>query len=99
MIDSSTLSMIRPKQPRLRLSQKKWRELKEYVYWRDGFCLNCGRYDDATAAHVVRRSQGGHDSPDNVIRLCSQCHADFDQYRIALPDRVKQMLAREPAQL
>ena len=91
--------MIRPKQPRIRLSQKKYTQLKKHVYNRDKYCLICGRTDNATPAHVIRKSQGGNDSPNNLIRLCQDCHTSFDNYEIELPEHVKRMLEQEPLYL
>jgi len=50
--------MIRPKQPRKPLSQKKYVELKKYVFNRDGWCLQCGFSGTLTPAHIKRRSDG-----------------------------------------
>lgn len=84
---------------RVRLSPVKYRQLCEYVYERDQFCLICGRSDMSTPQHVQRRSQGGPDSPRNVVRLCVICHDLMDQYKIDLPDSVYEMLDREPETL
>lgn len=88
-----------PKRPRLKLSQAAYRKLCEYVYERDGWCVFCGTHNSATPAHVVRRTQGGDDSPRNIVRACITCHADFDQYKIALPERVRTMLENEPERI
>lgn len=88
-----------PKSPRLKLSPKKYRELCEYVYERDGFCVFCGDYNSATPAHIIRRSQGGHDAANNIVRACVDCHQKFDKYEIELPGRVREMLGREPSAL
>jgi len=87
------------KSPRRKLSPRKYRQLCEYVYNRDGFCLFCGTPDNATPAHVKRRSQGGHDAPNNLVRACVSCHMAFDSYQIELPGHVKVMLAGEPDSL
>ena len=91
--------MIRPKQPRHKLSQKKYRKLCMYVYERDKWCVFCGRHDDATPAHVIRRSQGGHDSPNNLVRACTSCHEKFDKYELELPPSTLIMLSKEPFEL
>ena len=98
---------IRPKQPRKVLSAEKWRKLKEYIFERDGYCcVWCGNPGNLTAAHVIRRSQGGHDSPNNVVTGCcvsiqggKGCHDRFDQYEIGLPYHIAEMLAGEPEEL
>lgn len=84
---------------RIKLSQHKYRQLCEYVYNRDGCCVFCGTHSSATPAHIKRRSQGGHDSPDNIVRACIDCHTAFDKYEIALPQRVAEMLSKEPRSL
>ena len=98
---------IRPKQPRKVLSAEKWRKLKEYIFNRDGYCcVWCGNPGNLTAAHVIRRSQGGHDSPNNVVTGCcvsiqggKGCHQRFDEYEIGLPNHIAEMLAGEPEEL
>jgi 5-methylcytosine-specific restriction endonuclease McrA len=41
-------------------------------------CLKCGKYPQPKSElhfhHVVYRSSGGDDSPDNLIPLCFNCH-------------------------
>jgi len=90
---------MRPKQPRKALSPAKYSKLCEYVYERDKWCLICGRTDMSTPQHVRRRSQGGEDSPRNLVRLCVGCHDAMDQYKIDLPGEVYLMLAREPEEI
>ena len=98
---------IRPKQPRKALSPAKYRKLKEYVFERDGYCcVWCGNPGNLTAAHIIRRSAGGHDSPNNVVTGCcvsiqggKGCHQRFDEYEIGLPNHIAEMLAGEPEEL
>lgn len=80
---------------RLKLSPKKYIELKKYILERDCFCLKCGTPYNLTPAHVIRRSQGGDDSKSNMICLCIKCHDKFDQYKIELPIEVYTMLSKE----
>ena len=88
--------MIRPKQPRKPLSQKKYVELKKYVLDRDGWCLQCGTPIMITPAHVIRRSQGGQDAPNNLICLCLKCHTIYDAYQLKLKQSIYEMLENEP---
>ena len=46
------------------------------VYRRDGYqCALCSAVEGLQIHHVVKRSQGGSDFPDNLITLCWRCHA------------------------
>lgn len=38
-------------------------------------CRCCGRSDGLHHHHIVYRSKGGGESTDNVLLLCSYCHA------------------------
>ena len=62
-----------PKNKRIKLSQKKYIELKLKVYERDKYCVLCGR--TATNLHHVKyRSAGGGDTENNTVMLCQSCH-------------------------
>lgn len=88
-----------PKTPRLKLSPKKYLDLKRYIFERDKWCVVCGDPFSASPGHVKRRSQGGDDSPKNMVRICIPCHGLLDNYKIELPDHVKEMLENEPLRL
>ena len=50
--------------------------LRAKVYRRDGYrCALCDDPRNLQIHHVVRRSQGGTDLPQNLITLCWKCHA------------------------
>lgn len=50
--------------------------IRKEVYRRDGFrCALCDDTRGLQVHHVVRRSQGGTNSPQNLITLCWKCHA------------------------
>ena len=50
--------------------------LRAKVYRRDGYrCALCDDPRNLQIRHVVRRSQGGTDLPQNLITLCWKCHA------------------------
>ena len=49
---------------------------RKAVYRRDGWqCALCGCHDTLQIHHVVPRGEGGSDFPENLITLCSKCHA------------------------
>lgn len=46
---------------------------------RDGDqCIICGA-PGAPCAHVVRRSQGGKGTIQNIVTLCNECHYSLDE--------------------
>ena len=59
----------------------QWRRLRTQVKARDCWqCQICGDVEGAPfcilhAHHIVPRSKGGTDSPDNLITICDLCHA------------------------
>ena len=51
-------------------------ETRKAIYCRDGYrCAICDDVRGLQLHHVVLRSQGGNDSPHNLITLCWRCHA------------------------
>ena len=65
-----------PKSPRLRLEPQSYRELHWQVLQRDAWrCQVCGRMQNLEVHHIEFRSQGGSDADENLITLCSACHA------------------------
>ncbi len=49
---------------------------RKAVYRRDGWqCALCGCHDTLQIHHAVPRGEGGSDFPENLITLCSKCHA------------------------
>ena len=58
------------------LSAQISNETRKTVYRRDGYrCALCDDTRGLQVHHVVRRSQGGTDYPQNLITLCWKCHA------------------------
>lgn len=51
--------------------------VRGFVLNRDGgVCRGCGQYVEAPHVHhIIYRSQGGKDLPENLISLDWQCHA------------------------
>ena len=70
------MTRVRPKQVRLRLDPELYEVLRNRVLRRDGWrCQFCGMMCDLEVHHKEFRSHSGDDSEENLITLCSQCHA------------------------
>jgi 5-methylcytosine-specific restriction endonuclease McrA len=67
-----------PKLIRLRLDSEKYENLRQRVLLRDGWrCQFCGSMSHLEVHHKQFRSHSGHDSEENLITLCTQCHTDL----------------------
>jgi len=65
-----------PDTPRLRLDPESYEALRQQVLRRDGWrCQSCGTMSNLEVHHKQFRSRSGHDSKENLITLCSTCHA------------------------
>jgi len=65
-----------PKRPRLRLDSELYEELRQRVLRRDNWrCQDCGTMSNLEVHHKEFRSHSGDDSEQNLITLCSACHA------------------------
>jgi hypothetical protein len=66
--------------------QKDFWNTKEYVLHRDGHtCQACkGKNKILNVHHIVPRSQGGTDKPDNLITLCESCHKKLHAGRLKI---------------
>ena len=66
---------------------------REYVLARDKYTCQCckGKSKDKKLEthHIVFRSQGGSDAPDNLVTLCHTCHSGFHDGLIKLPAKIK----------
>jgi 5-methylcytosine-specific restriction endonuclease McrA len=70
------VNRISPKQPRQRLDPELYEQLREQVLRRDGWrCQYCGAGSNLEVHHKEFRSQGGDDSEQNLITLCTGCHS------------------------
>ena len=62
-----------------------WENLKAYAKYRDGYkCRACGKskHDDGVRLevhHIIRKTDGGTDVPENVVTLCEACHKAHHQ--------------------
>jgi 5-methylcytosine-specific restriction endonuclease McrA len=69
------VNLIRPKNPRLRLTPTLYEHLHQQVLRRDGWrCQSCGTMSNLEVHHQEFRSQAGDDSEENLITLCVGCH-------------------------
>ena len=65
-----------PKHPRLRLDPETYEQLRNQVLRRDGWrCQACGTMSNLEVHHNEFRSHSGDDSEQNLITLCTTCHA------------------------
>ena len=70
------MSSISPKPVRLRLDPVAYESLRQQVLRRDGWrCQSCAAMSNLEVHHMQFRSQSGEDSEENLITLCSACHA------------------------
>jgi len=71
------MNRIPPKSPRLRLAPESYEHLRQQVLRRDGWrCQSCGAMANLEVHHKELRSQSGDDSEQNLITLCTPCHAN-----------------------
>ena len=67
---------IEPKRRRLWLDPELYEQLRREVLYRDGWrCQSCGTMSNSEVHHRKFRSQSSDDLGDNVITLCTACHA------------------------
>ena len=58
------------------ISAKIDNNTRKAVYRRDGWrCALCDSTKYIQIHHIVKRSQGGTNTPHNLITLCADCHA------------------------
>jgi 5-methylcytosine-specific restriction endonuclease McrA len=68
--------MIRPKASPTRLDPLSYDGLRQQILRRDGWrCQSCGAMSNLEVHHREFRSHSGEDSEENLITLCSTCHA------------------------
>ena len=56
------------------------KQLKDYIFKRDGKCLKCGENNDLTIDHVVPVSMGGDNHHSNLQVLCRKCNSIKGNY-------------------
>ena len=68
--------MIRPEAAPLRLVPLSYEGLRQQILRRDGWrCQACGTMSNLEVHHREFRSHSGADSEENLITLCTACHA------------------------
>jgi 5-methylcytosine-specific restriction endonuclease McrA len=76
------VNRMSPKHPRIRLEAELYEELRQRVLRRDSWrCQSCGTMANLEVHHKRFRSHSGHDSEENLITLCTQCHTQAHQGR------------------
>lgn len=54
---------------------KDWGVISRYIKKRDNYkCVKCSSEEKLEVHHIIRLSDGGSNSPLNLITLCSKCH-------------------------
>jgi 5-methylcytosine-specific restriction endonuclease McrA len=72
------MNLIRPQAARVRLDPRAYEDLRQQVLRRDGWrCQTCGTMAHLEVHHKQFRSQAGDDSEENLITLCTTCHAQI----------------------
>jgi ATP-dependent DNA helicase RecQ len=70
------MNLTRSKRARLQLEPESYAQLRNQVLRRDGWrCQSCGPRSNLEVHHKEFRSHSGDDSEQNLITLCSACHA------------------------
>jgi 5-methylcytosine-specific restriction endonuclease McrA len=68
--------MIRPKAAPSRLDPLSYASLRQQILRRDGWrCQSCGTMSNLEVHHKKFCSHSGADSEENLITLCTACHA------------------------
>jgi 5-methylcytosine-specific restriction endonuclease McrA len=74
------VNRVPPKRARLRLEPRAYEELHRQVLRRDSWrCQSCGAMSNLEVHHQEFRSHSGDDSEQNLITLCTACHAAVHQ--------------------
>jgi 5-methylcytosine-specific restriction endonuclease McrA len=70
------MRMIRPKAAPSRLDTLSYEGLRQQILRRDGWrCQSCGTMSNLEVHHRKFRSHSGEDAEENLITLCTACHA------------------------
>lgn len=56
---------------------RKYKKVRLDVLERDNYkCIDCGRDEDLHVHHIIHKSDGGTNDPNNLVTLCKWCHAE-----------------------
>ncbi len=70
------MTNVRSKRTPLRLDSGQYDTLRNQILCRDRWrCQSCGAMSNLEVHHKEFRSQSGDDSEQNLITLCTLCHA------------------------
>ena len=70
------MNSIGPKPVRVRLDPVSYEKLRQQVLRRDGWrCQSCGTMSNLEVHHQKFRSRSGQDTEENLLTLCTACHA------------------------
>jgi 5-methylcytosine-specific restriction endonuclease McrA len=68
------------------LERELYLEIRSKILLRDHFrCQECGYYKHLEVHHIVPKSKGGGDNPENLITLCTRCHGrihGFEKHKV-----------------
>jgi 5-methylcytosine-specific restriction endonuclease McrA len=83
------MSPIGPKATSLRLDSASYESLRQRVLRRDGWrCQSCGTMSNLEVHHRQFRSHSGHDSEENLMTLCAECHRNVHRGGVANPHNI-----------
>jgi hypothetical protein len=72
-------SPVKPKRElpktKLDIEREQYLELRSQILLRDDFkCQECSYYKHLEVHHIIPKSKGGSDDPENLVTLCQRCH-------------------------
>ncbi len=67
---------------RLSRGGKPYEQLQIAVLERDDYtCQQCDKWTEAPPHHIQKLSQGGSDTLDNMVTLCTYCHDKYPNWK------------------
>jgi 5-methylcytosine-specific restriction endonuclease McrA len=74
----SNYGFIMDRYQRLKSGEIEWStSIREWIHEKENpeQCIYCGKKGDLTVEHMIPRSRGGPDHPDNAVWVCSSCNS------------------------